>query len=80
MVIDIHGPIHYKNNSKIPIDSLLYTERIYRRYHKHYIDIDYEYFDTFLEKGMDQNLEKGVELLRDRINYEMKRNTSISSK
>ena len=48
MVIDIHGPIHYRNGTSQPMDSAIYTERIYRNYHKHYLEIPYEFFDTFM--------------------------------
>jgi len=48
MVIDIHGPSHFTNISMKPIDSTLYIDRIVKRYHKHYIVIDYREFDHFL--------------------------------
>lgn len=43
MLIDIHGPCHYLNRTRVPIDSTLYLEKIYRRYHKHFIAISYEH-------------------------------------
>jgi hypothetical protein len=56
IVIDIHGPLHYKAGTKEPIDSALYVERLYRKYHKRYLAIPYDYYDTILTQGEDFNL------------------------
>jgi len=41
IVIDIHGPSHYTNLTMKIIDSTLYIDRIIKKYHKHYLAIDY---------------------------------------
>ena len=51
MIIDIHGPPHYANLTMKPIDSALYISRIIKRYHKHYVIIDYTQFNAFLTQG-----------------------------
>ncbi len=48
MVIDIHGPIHYRNQTFKPMDSMLYINRIIKKYHKNYLVIPYNFYNNIL--------------------------------
>lgn len=75
MLIDIHGPSHYLNETKVPINSTLYLEKIYRKYHKRYVAISYEYLSLkSLNKRLEYNEETsaaGVAIMREIIDREM---------
>ena len=75
MLIDIHGPCHYLNQTRVPIDSTLYLEKIYRRYHKHFIAISYEHLSLEnLKKSLEYNEESiaaGVAIMKEIIDKEM---------
>lgn len=75
MLIDIHGPCHYLNKTKVPIDSTLYIEKIYRKYHKRFIAISYEHLSLdnlkkFLEYN-EESIAAGVATMREIIDKEM---------
>lgn len=53
MVIDVHGPVHYKNGTQELIDSALYSERIYRKYHKRFLSVPFEAYDSFMRREDD---------------------------
>ena len=42
LLIDLHGPCHYLQGTHTPIDSAMYVDRIYKKYHKHYIAVHFE--------------------------------------
>ena len=69
LIIEIQGPTHYLNDGllKNHIDSSLYTERIYRKHHKHYLGIPYTFFNSFVMDGSSEDLEKGAAFLRPLI-------------
>eukprot|EP00347_Sterkiella_histriomuscorum_P004986 403358336 len=67
LIMEIHGPHHYKNNSEQLMDSSIYTERIFRKYHKNYMSIPYYYYDQIKSNGMDEDYEKGSLLLQELI-------------
>lgn len=46
-----------------PIDSALYAERIYRRYHKHYLAIPYKFFDTYLKQQVNAEMDISQEII-----------------
>ncbi len=71
MVIDVHGPSHFKNLTMEPMDSMLYIDRIIRRYHKHYLIIPYTFFDSYMKEGMQEDLSKPAEILKKMIDGEM---------
>lgn len=48
MIIDIHGPMHYRHKSLVPMDSMLYIHRIIKKYHKNYLIIPYTFYDDIL--------------------------------
>jgi hypothetical protein len=48
MVIDVYGPAHYRNGTKEIMDSSLYIDRIVKKYHKHYLVIDYALYNTLI--------------------------------
>jgi hypothetical protein len=68
MIIDIHGPSHYTNLTLKPIDSTLYVDRIVKKYHKHYLTIDFTTFNMFLTKGEhESDLKKAGVKLKEHI-------------
>lgn len=86
MVIDVHGPVHYLNLNEKKykdvkaeelkmIDSALYVDRIYRRHHKHYMQIPYKFFDSYLrnEENMQVLNEDAVSMIRGLIEEELNR-------
>ena len=71
MVVEIQGPAHYKNMTTELIDSSLYVHRIYRKYHKHFLSIPYDYYDSFLSYGTDQDLKQNAQFLKRLIDNEV---------
>ena len=64
------------------MDSQLYTERIYRAYHKHYIAIPYGHYDKILkqDEGVDYfdetQMKKGSNIVLQLLEEEMKASKS----
>jgi hypothetical protein len=48
MIIDVHGPIHYHNQTLLPMDSMLYIDRIVKKYHKNYLVIPYDFYNEIV--------------------------------
>jgi hypothetical protein len=72
MAIDIHGPSHYTNLTMKPVDSNLYIDRIVKKYHKHYLVIDYTTFNSFLTLGeQDSDMRLAGEKLVRHIDAEL---------
>lgn len=67
MVIEIHGPHHYKNGTDLLMDSSIYTDKIFKKYHKNYVSIPYGYYDYVKTYGMNEDYEKGALLLQEII-------------
>jgi hypothetical protein len=53
------------------MDSALYLKKIFKRYHKYYLEIPYEYYDTFLSYGIHEDLKRNSGFLKQLIENEM---------
>ncbi len=73
LILEIHGPHHYKNGTTEEMDSALYTDKIYRKFHKHFIAVPYEYYNIFLDYGMDEDIDKGSAFLKKFITAELEK-------
>lgn len=73
MVIDMHGPVHFRNNGRadVLVDSSLYIDRIYKRYFKHYVVITYK--DVEVLKNSDKDIEKTTQIIKKKIEDELNR-------
>ena len=71
MVIDVHGPQHYRNNTGIPMDSMIYINRIVKAYHKHYLIIPYQFYDSIMANKMETDLKANAMALKKLIDEEM---------
>lgn len=64
MLVCIDGPGHFKNNSLIPIDSTVYSDKIFKKYHKHIMRIDYVAFDKVYMTENEYDYKEGAEFLK----------------
>jgi hypothetical protein len=63
MIIDVHGPIHFQNQTLLPIDSMLYIDRIITKYHKNYLVIPYHFYnEIMLRQGEYEVIENSLKL------------------
>jgi hypothetical protein len=58
MIIDVHGPIHFHNKTLLPMDSMLYINRIIKKYHKNYLVIPYDFYNEIVSKGSDKEVKE----------------------
>jgi len=71
MAIDIHGPQHYRNQTSVPMDSMIYIHRIVKAYHKHYLVIPYQFYDSILTNKTETDLKTHALTLKKLIDAEM---------
>ena len=67
MLVCIDGPSHFKNNSLIPIDSTVYSDKIFKKYHKHLLRIDYVTFDKVYMTEDEYDYKDGAAFLKKKI-------------
>ncbi|CDW87882.1 UNKNOWN [Stylonychia lemnae] len=73
MIIEIHGPNHYKNGTSMPIGSATYVERIFRQYHKHFLAVPFQYYNMSLLYGQDEDVAAGMQYIQKLIDAELQR-------
>ena len=56
MIIDVHGPIHFRNQTVLPMDSMLYINRIIKKYHKNYLVIPYQFYDDIIRREAESDV------------------------
>ena len=56
------------------MDSGIYVERIYKHYHKRYLQIPYKHYDSFLKDGNADDLKYGASFLKEIIENELSKN------
>lgn len=64
MIIDIHGPIHYRNQTSLPMDSMLYINRIIKKYHKNYLVIPYHFYDEIMKREGEKEIRQNAQKLK----------------
>lgn len=67
MIIDVHGPIHFRNQTLLPMDSMLYIDRIIKKYHKNYLVIPYQFFNDILKREAEQDVKENALMLKKLI-------------
>ncbi len=67
MLLCIDGPNHYRNNSLIPIDSTIYSDKIFKKYHKHLLRLDYKYFDAIFKSPEEFDYKNGAAFLKAKM-------------
>lgn len=71
MIINFNGPNHYINGKDKAIGSNIYARRIYKNYHKHFVDIPFQNFETLIKEKTAYDVTYSEKYLKQLIDEEL---------